>query len=123
MPFSLPDGLAPEAYPLAWLVGRWRGEGVVGYPGIDETAFTQEVAFDHEVQRPLVAHSETELTKPGCARRTCGVRQRHQGRGDVVVPGHLVVAVNVDGLMETSELRTFEDLPRNAFVQRTCASG
>lgn len=48
MPFSLPDGLAPEAYPLAWLVGRWRGEGVVGYPGIDETAFTQDVAFDHD---------------------------------------------------------------------------
>lgn len=48
MAFSLPDGLAPEAYPLAWLVGRWRGEGVVGYPGIEETAFTQDVAFDHD---------------------------------------------------------------------------
>jgi hypothetical protein len=48
MTFSLPDGLAPEAYPLAWLVGRWRGEGVVGYPGIEETAFTQEVVFDHD---------------------------------------------------------------------------
>ena len=48
MPFSLPDGLAPEVYPLAWLVGRWRGEGVVGYPGIDEAAFTQDVEFDHD---------------------------------------------------------------------------
>ncbi len=48
MTFSLPDGLAPEAYPLAWLVGRWRGEGVVGYPGIEETAFTQDVVFDHD---------------------------------------------------------------------------
>ena len=28
--------------------GRWRGEGVVGYPGIEETAFTQDVAFDHD---------------------------------------------------------------------------
>ncbi|GAA2720345.1 FABP family protein [Cellulomonas aerilata] len=46
--FDLPDGLAPEAYPLAWLVGRWRGEGVVGYPGIEETAFTQDVVFDHD---------------------------------------------------------------------------
>jgi hypothetical protein len=46
--FDLPDGLAPEAYPLAWLVGRWRGEGVVGYPGIEETAFTQEVVFHHD---------------------------------------------------------------------------
>ena len=48
MAFSLPDGLAPEVYPLAWLVGRWRGEGVVGYPGIEETAFTQDVVFDHD---------------------------------------------------------------------------
>ncbi len=48
MAFTLPDGLAPEAYPLAWLVGRWRGEGVVGYPGIEESAFTQDVVFDHD---------------------------------------------------------------------------
>ncbi|WNB85891.1 FABP family protein [Cellulomonas sp. ATA003] len=48
MAFSLPDGLAPEVYPLAWLVGRWRGEGVVGYPGIEEAAFTQDVEFDHD---------------------------------------------------------------------------
>ena len=44
MPFVLdPEGLAPEVYPLAWLVGTWRGAGVVDYPGIDEAAFTQEI--------------------------------------------------------------------------------
>lgn len=48
MPFTLPEGLAPEVYPLAWLVGRWHGEGVVGYPGIEETAFTQDVVIDHD---------------------------------------------------------------------------
>ena len=48
MAFTLPEGLAPEMYPLAWLVGRWRGEGVVGYPGIEETAFTQDVVIDHD---------------------------------------------------------------------------
>ena len=58
MPFSLPDGLAPEAYPLAWLVGRWRGEGVVGYPGIEETAFTQDVVFDHD-GGPYLRYSST----------------------------------------------------------------
>ncbi|MEZ0447018.1 FABP family protein [Cellulomonas sp. ICMP 17802] len=47
MPFVLPDpeGLAPEVYPLAWLVGTWRGEGVVDYPGIDESTFTQEIVI------------------------------------------------------------------------------
>ncbi|WP_263731402.1 FABP family protein [Cellulomonas sp. SG140] len=43
MPFVLPEGLAPEVYPLAWLVGRWRGEGVLAYPGVEEAAFTQEL--------------------------------------------------------------------------------
>ncbi len=48
MSFTLPEGLAPEAYPLAWLVGRWRGEGVVVYPNIPESAVTQEVVVDHD---------------------------------------------------------------------------
>jgi len=60
MPFVLPDpeGLAPEVYPLAWLVGRWSGPGVVGYPGIDETAFTQEVVFDHD-GGPYLSYTST----------------------------------------------------------------
>lgn len=58
MSFVLPDGLAPEVYPLAWLVGRWRGEGVVGYPGIDESAFTQEVVFDHD-GGPYLSYTST----------------------------------------------------------------
>jgi hypothetical protein len=60
MPFVLPDpeGLAPEVYPLAWLVGRWQGPGVVGYPGIDETAFTQDVVFDHD-GGPYLSYTST----------------------------------------------------------------
>ena len=48
MAFTLPEGLAPEVYPLAWLVGRWRGEGVVVYPNVPETAVVQEVVVDHD---------------------------------------------------------------------------
>ncbi|PZR51653.1 FABP family protein [Xylanimonas oleitrophica] len=48
MPFAFPEGLAPEVYPLAWLVGRWRGEGVVEYPGIESRAFVNDVVFDHD---------------------------------------------------------------------------
>ena len=48
MVFTLTDDLAPELYPLAWLLGRWRGEGVVGYPGIEESAFVQDVVVDHD---------------------------------------------------------------------------
>ncbi|MFD2793649.1 FABP family protein [Promicromonospora vindobonensis] len=48
MTFTFPDGLSPEVYPLAWLVGRWRGEGVIEYPGIGKKAFVQDLVFDHD---------------------------------------------------------------------------
>ena len=48
MSFTLPEGLAPEVYPLAWLVGRWQGEGVVVYPTIPEAPVTQEVVVTHD---------------------------------------------------------------------------
>ncbi|WP_324649410.1 FABP family protein [Georgenia sp. H159] len=46
--FTLPEGLAPEVYPLAWLVGSWRGYGVLAYPGIPEQPFVHEMSFDHD---------------------------------------------------------------------------
>jgi hypothetical protein len=64
MPFAFPEGLAPEAYPLAWLVGRWRGEGVISYPGIDEAAFVQEVVFDHDGGPYLRYESTIRLVEP-----------------------------------------------------------
>lgn len=46
--FTIPEGLAPEVYPLAWLVGTWRGTGTVAYPTIPETPVEQEVVVDHD---------------------------------------------------------------------------
>lgn len=48
MAFEFPMDLAPELYPLAWLVGTWRGVGVLEYPGIEKTTVTQEITFDHD---------------------------------------------------------------------------
>ncbi len=48
MPFVIPDGLAPEVYPLAWLVGRWRGTGEVAYPQIPRVSVVGEVEVDHD---------------------------------------------------------------------------
>lgn len=48
MAFTIPAGLAPEVYPLAWLVGRWEGDGVVSYPTIPEARIRQEVVVDHD---------------------------------------------------------------------------
>ncbi|MBL0888113.1 FABP family protein [Myceligenerans indicum] len=48
MPFAFPEGLAPEVYPLAWLVGTWSGSGVIDHPAVGRRAFTQELTFDHD---------------------------------------------------------------------------
>ncbi|MDR2723413.1 MAG: FABP family protein [Cellulomonadaceae bacterium] len=48
MAFTFPDGLAPEIYPLAWLVGRWQGSGVLDYPGIGKHTILSDIVFDHD---------------------------------------------------------------------------
>lgn len=48
MTFVIADDLAPEVYPLAWLVGRWSGHGEVAYPGIPKAEIVQDVVFDHD---------------------------------------------------------------------------
>lgn len=48
MAFVLPEGLAPEVYPIAWLVGRWRGEGEVVYPGVPRATIVADVVVDHD---------------------------------------------------------------------------
>lgn len=58
MAFVIPEGLAPEVYPMAWLLGRWRGEGVLSYPGIEEAPFRQDVVFDHD-GGPYLSYSAT----------------------------------------------------------------
>lgn len=48
MTFAFPDDLAPELYPLAWLVGTWAGHGVIDYPDIPAADFRQEMSFTHD---------------------------------------------------------------------------
>ncbi len=48
MAFTLRDDLAPELYPLSWLIGTWHGFGVVGYEGIAERPMVHELTFDHD---------------------------------------------------------------------------
>ncbi len=63
MSFVLPEGLAPEVYPLAWLVGRWRGEGVVVHPHVPETPVVQEVVVEHD-GGPYLSWSSTMRLAP-----------------------------------------------------------
>lgn len=48
MAFSLRDDVAPELYPLSWLLGTWRGFGVLSYPSIPERSILNEMTFEHD---------------------------------------------------------------------------
>jgi hypothetical protein len=54
---DLPEPLVP----LAWLVGRWEGAGVVGYPTMESVNFGQEVEFRHDGRPFLHYRSQAYL--------------------------------------------------------------
>ena len=46
--FNLDQDIPEPLRPLAWLIGRWEGAGVVGYPTIESAHFGQEVEVTHD---------------------------------------------------------------------------
>ena len=46
--FHLDADLAEPLAPLAWLIGRWEGAGVLGYPTIESAHFGQEIEVTHD---------------------------------------------------------------------------
>jgi len=54
---GVPD-LHPSLAPLAFLVGTWRGEGVGGYPGLDDFRYEQEITFV-TTGRPALGYAST----------------------------------------------------------------
>jgi hypothetical protein len=53
---EIPPDLPAELVPLAWLLGRWEGVGVGGYPTIESFQFGHEVSFSH-VGKPFLAYA------------------------------------------------------------------
>lgn len=48
MPVEISADTPAPLVPLAWLLGRWEGVGVVGYPTMQESRFGQEVDLWHD---------------------------------------------------------------------------
>jgi hypothetical protein len=53
--------LHPSLAPLRFLLGRWEGAGVVGYPTIESANFGQEISFSHNGKPFLIYSSRTWL--------------------------------------------------------------
>jgi hypothetical protein len=62
VPIQLDADLPAPLIPLAWLVGRWAGAGVAGYPTMEgDLRFGQEVSFTHGGRPFLTYTSQTWL--------------------------------------------------------------
>lgn len=59
--FELDLDLPERLRPLAWLIGRWEGVGVVGYPTIESANFGQEIVCSHDGRGFLEWHSHAWL--------------------------------------------------------------
>jgi len=53
--------LHPALAPVRFLIGRWEGAGVVGYPTIESANFGQEISFSHNGKPFLIYASRTWL--------------------------------------------------------------
>lgn len=51
----------PDLAPVAFLLGRWEGAGVGGYPTIESFRFGQEISFSHNGKPFLIYTSRTWL--------------------------------------------------------------
>src|SRR5271166_3870397 len=51
----------PAIAPLSFLLGRWEGAGVVGYPTIESANFGQELSFSHNGKPFLIYSSRSWL--------------------------------------------------------------
>ena len=51
----------PDLTPLRFLLGRWQGSGVGGYPTIESFRFGQEISFSHNGKPYLIYTSRTWL--------------------------------------------------------------
>jgi len=54
----------PSLDSVRFLIGRWEGAGVVGYPTIESANFGQEITFSHNGKPFLIYASRTWLIEP-----------------------------------------------------------
>lgn len=104
--FEIPDNLAPETYPMAWLVGTWRGYGMLGYPGIDDASIICELEIFNDGGPYLTVNStwilanehpdEIDKELPGAQ----GVAQLTEDRRWQVATGYLRQSPETEGELE-----------------------
>ena len=91
MPFEIPDNIHPDCARLAWLIGKWAGNGHGEYPGIENFQFGQEVIvqqdgrpFLHYVSRAWIVDAEGNHVREA-AQETGFLRPKADGTLEVLL--------------------------------------
>lgn len=58
---EIPADLPAPLVPLAWIIGRWGGTGVVEYPTIERFRFEQEVEFGYRSGEAYLVYSSNAV--------------------------------------------------------------
>lgn len=62
--FVIDPDLPERLRPLAWLIGRWQGAGVLGYPTIESHHYGQEIVCSHDGRGFLEWQARSWLLDP-----------------------------------------------------------
>ncbi|HNM96734.1 MAG TPA: FABP family protein [Marmoricola sp.] len=95
MAFEIPDNIHPNCARLAWLIGRWQGNGFGEWPGVENFAFGQEVIFQqdgrpfiHYMSRSWILDAEGNHVREA-AQETGFIRPQPDGTLEVVLAHNL----------------------------------
>ncbi len=123
-----PD-LCPELVPIAWLLGRWQGVGVGGYPTIEQFRFGQEVVFAEEGKPFLSYESRTwlldddgQMVRP-LARETGYWRPQPGGSVEVLLAHPTGVAEVYVGAADGAKIELRTDVVARTETAKAYAAG
>lgn len=113
---ELPSDIHPDVAPLAWLLGRWQGNGHGSYPTIEEFEFGQEVVFAHDGRPFLHYFSRSWLVDADAAKirdaalETGFLRARAEGEVELVLVHNTGFAEIWYGLVQGLKLELATDV-------------
>ncbi|NP_001148838.1 uncharacterized protein LOC100282456 [Zea mays] len=55
---SAPQTTHPAVAPLAFLLGKWRGEGEGSFPTISSFRYGEELLFSHHPSKPVISYTQ-----------------------------------------------------------------
>ncbi len=120
MPFEIPSNIHPQCAPLAWMVGRWAGNGHGEYPTIENFSFGQEIVvqqdgrpFLHFMSRAWIVDAEGEFVREA-AQETGFIRPQADRTLEIVMTHNL-------GYVEIWHGEIHPDQPRFEIVTDTVA--